>query len=127
MELCGNLPGEVLLTCRVPRERVLLSQFGDWHSALNRSPLIIELHGESDEEYGARLDRAFEEVDIRIRAAGVALYAGYRHWPEDLRTELEMSWEFILDPGNYGRYQSWQATVHCLYEDDVIEAMRLQR
>lgn len=127
VEFCGNSPGEVLLTCRVPRERVLLSQFADWHSALNRSPLIIELDGESDEEYGARLDRAFEEVDARIRASGVELDAGYRHWPEDLRTELETSWEFILDPGNYGRYEAWQATVHCLHQDDVIEAVRLQR
>lgn len=57
----------------------------------------------------------------------MALDAGYRHWPEDLRAELEMSWEFILDPGNYGRYESWQATMHCLYEADVVEAVRLQR
>lgn len=126
MELCKQSPGEVLLTCRVPRERVLLSQFGDWHSALNRSPLIIEVTGESDDEYMARLERAFEDVDARVRAAGTAPDAGYRHWPEDLRTELEMSWEFILDPGNYGRYDSWQATAHYLYEDDVIEAVRLQ-
>ncbi|WP_457974608.1 hypothetical protein [Arthrobacter sp. D1-17] len=81
---------------------MLLSQFGDWHSALNRSPLIIELPGESDEEYMARLERAFEDVDARVRAAGVTPDAGYRHWPEDLRSELESSWEFILDPGNYG-------------------------
>lgn len=53
----------------------------------------------------ARLDRSHEEVDARIRAAGVARDAGYRHWPEDLRTELELSWEFILDRGNYGRYE----------------------
>jgi hypothetical protein len=99
VELCRDSPGEVLLTCRVPRDRVLLSQFGDWHSALNRSPLLIELPGESDEEYCARLERAFEEVDARISSAGVARASGYRHWPEDLRTELEVSWEFILDPG----------------------------
>ena len=106
---------------------MLLSQFGDWHSALNLNPLIIEHPDESDEEYMARLEHAFDEVDARIRAAGVALDAGYRHWPEDLRTELERSWEFILDPGNYGRYESWQATVHCLYEDDIVEAVWLQR
>ena len=27
VELCGLAPGQVLLTCRVPRERVLLSHF----------------------------------------------------------------------------------------------------
>lgn len=127
VDLCRDSKGEALLTCRVPRERVLLSQFGDWHSALKRNPLIIEHPGESDEAYMARLERAFDEVDDRIRAAGVALDAGYRHWPEDVRTELELSWEFILDPGNYGRYENWQATTHCLYEGDVVEAVRLQR
>ena len=78
---------------------MLLSQFGDWHSALDRSPLIIEHPGESDEEYMDRLERAFDEADDRVRAAGLAPDAEYRHWPEDLRTELELSWEFILDPG----------------------------
>jgi hypothetical protein len=126
VELCKQSPGEVLLTCRVPRERVLLSQFGDWCSALNRSPLLIEFPGESDEEYCARLERAFDEVDARISAAGVARDAGYRHWPEDLRTDMESSWEYMLEPGNYGHYESWQATAHCLYEDDVVEAVRLQ-
>ncbi len=58
----------------------------------------------------ARLECAFEDVDARVRAAGVTPDAGYRHWPEDLRSELESSWEFILDPGNYGRYDNWQAT-----------------
>jgi hypothetical protein len=57
----------------------------------------------------------------------VARDAGYRHWPEDLRTELEAGWEFILDPGKYGRHESWQATAHRLYEDDVLEAVRIQR
>lgn len=127
VELCKDSSGEVLLACSVPRERVLLSQFGDWHSALNRSPLVIEPPGESDEEYMARLERALEEVDARICAARVPRDAGYRHWAEDLRAELEMSWEFMLDPGNHGRYECWQATVHCLYEEDVVEAVRLQR
>jgi hypothetical protein len=126
MELCGLAPGQVLLACRVPRERVLLSHFGDWHAVLNRRPLIIEHPDESDEAYGARLDRIFEDVDSRVRAAGVSLNAGYRHWPADVRTELEDSWAFILDPANYGRYESWQATVHALRSDDVVQAVRIK-
>ena len=31
VELCRLAPGQILLTCRVPREWVLLSHFGDWH------------------------------------------------------------------------------------------------
>lgn len=126
VELCRLAPGQVLLTCRVPRERVLLSHFGDWHAVLNRHPLIIEHPDESDEAYGARLDRIFEDVDGRVRGAGVAPDAGYRHWPADVRTELEDSWEFMLDPSNYGRYESWQATVHSLRADDVVEAVRIE-
>lgn len=125
--LCSLGQGQVLLTCSVPRERVLLSHFAEWHTALNRSPHVLEFPGESDEDYGARLDRIFTEVDDRIRAAGVPLDAGYRHWPEDLRKEVERSWEFVLDPVNYGRYECWQATVHCLHEDDVVEAVRIER
>jgi hypothetical protein len=40
-DLCADSPGEILLKCRVPRERVLLSHLGDWHAALNRSPLPL--------------------------------------------------------------------------------------
>jgi hypothetical protein len=127
VELCRLSSGEVLLTCRVPRKRVLLSHFGDWHSVLNRTPHVLELPGESDEDYGARLDCIFDDVDARILAAGVPRDAGYRHWPVALRTELEQSWEFVLEPVNYGRYESWQATVHCLREDDVVEAVRIER
>lgn len=31
----------------------------------------------------------------------------------------------MLDPRNYGRYESWQATTHFLYADDVVQAVRL--
>lgn len=31
-----------------------------------------------------------------------------------------------VDPSNYGRYESWQATVHSLRADDVVEAVRIE-
>jgi hypothetical protein len=127
VELCRAAPEEVLLTCQVPRERVLLSHYGDWHSALNRNPLVLELPGETDEDYMTRLEDIFDAVDSRVLTAGRGPDAEYRHWPEDLRNELELSWQFMLDPRNYGRYESWQATSHCLYEDDVVQAVRLER
>ena len=40
VELSKESPEEVLLTCRVPRERVLLSQFGDWHSECATDPSL---------------------------------------------------------------------------------------
>ncbi|WP_427007028.1 DUF3841 domain-containing protein [Pseudarthrobacter sp. H2] len=126
VDLCSRANGEVLLTCKVPREAVLLSHFGDWHAALNWRPHVPDLPGESDEEYGARLDRVVDDFDARIRAAGVR-DAGVQHWPEDLRTEIEGSWEHVLEPLNYGRFESWQATMHLLRTDHVLEAVRLER
>ena len=53
-DLVGNARharGDVLLTVRVPRERVLLSHFGDWHTVLNRGPDVPLLPGETIEEW----------------------------------------------------------------------------
>lgn len=127
VNLCRRSSGQVLLTCRVPRERVVLSHFADWHAALNRHLLVIELPDEDDEAYSARIDRIFDEVEDRIRAAGVARGAGYRHWPADVREELEQSWEYILDQANYGHHECWQATVHSLHAHDILEAVRIER
>lgn len=126
VDLCRCANGEVLLTCKVPREAVLLSHFADWHAALNRRPHVPDLPGESDEEYGARLDRVFDDFDARVTAAGVR-DVGIRHWPEGLRTEIEQSWEHVLEPKNYGRYDFWQATTHVLRAEDVLEAVRFKR
>lgn len=114
VELCGLAPGQVLLTCTVPRERVLLSHFGDWHAVLNRHPLIIEHPDESDEAYGARLDRIFEDVDSRVRAVGVAPVArtgsGPRTCAQNSRTVGSSCWigrtTAATDPGR-------QQSMHC--------------
>ncbi|MFE4227034.1 DUF3841 domain-containing protein [Arthrobacter sp. NPDC056886] len=126
VDLCRQSAGEVLLTCMVPRDRAMLSHFGDWHSVLNESPLAPEIPGESDEELEARLNRMFDDFEDRLRAAG-ARDLGRPHWPEDLRAEVEQGWESILEPGNYGRFGSWQATKHELRADDVVGAVRLER
>jgi glutathionyl-hydroquinone reductase len=56
-----------------------------------------------------------------VRAAPV------RDWPADLRAEIEQSWEHIFDRSNYGRYEVWQATVHALHAEDVVEAVRIAK
>lgn len=121
---CRRHRGDVLLTCRIPRERVLLSHFSDWHRALGATPHVLELPGESDDDYGARLDRIWDELNERKRAAGV-LGKGFREWPEDLRRDLERSWEQFLDPSTYGRWDTVQATAHVLRAEDVIDAVRI--
>lgn len=126
VECCRGAEGEVLLTCNVPRERVLLSHFGDWHAVLNSHPHVPDLPGESDEEYDARRERVFDDFDDTVRSLG-SRDLSIRHWPEDLRTEIERGWAHILEPANYGRFESWQATAHVLCAEDVIEAVRLER
>jgi hypothetical protein len=48
-----------------------------------------------------------------------------RNWPADLRDEIERSWERIFDRDSYGPHEFWQATVHALHADDVMEAVRI--
>ena len=103
---------------------MLLSHFGDWHRALGGTPHVLELPGESDDDYGARLDRIWDELNERKRAAGV-LGRGFREWPEGVRRDLEQSWEQFLDPSTYGRWDTVQATAHLLRAQDVIEAVRI--
>ena len=124
VDSCRNQRGGVLLTCRIPRERVLLSHFWDWHRALNGTPHVLELPCESDEDFEARRDRIWDELDDRKRAAGV-FDKGFLEWPEDVRLDLERGWEQFLDPATYGRWDTVQATAHSLHAEDVIEAVRL--
>ncbi|MBT2568778.1 DUF3841 domain-containing protein [Arthrobacter sp. ISL-85] len=126
VDSCRNNRSGVLLTCRIPRERVLLSHFWDWHCALNGSPHVLELPGESDDDYAARRERIWDELDDRKHAAGV-LGKGFREWPEDVRRDLERGWEHFLDPANLGRWDAVQATAHILRAEDVMKAVRLTR
>ncbi|MGI5203879.1 DUF3841 domain-containing protein [Spirillospora sp. CA-108201] len=121
---CRRSRGQVLLTCRVPRERVLLSHFDEWHLVLNRARGMPRLPGESEDDAFARWEEAQDEFDTRLRAAGVR-DAPVRNWPTDLRNEIETSWESILDRAGYGPSECWQGTVHALHTTDVVEAVRI--
>jgi hypothetical protein len=120
--------GQVLLTCRVPRPRVLLSHFDGWHSVLNRGLGWVSrrLPGESEDDAFARWEKASQDLDARLENAGVR-GAPVRDWPLGLRAEIERSWEYIFEHGNYGRCDVWQATVHALYADDVVQAIRIAK
>ena len=122
---CRRAKGQVLLTCRIPRERVLLSHFMEWHIVLNRGLGIRYLPGESDAVTFARWERMSGDFRARLKAAG-AQDGPIRDWPAELRAEIEQSWECILDQENYGRFECWQATVHALHVDDVIEAVLIE-
>jgi hypothetical protein len=96
VDCCRRSKGDVLLTCKVPRERVLLSHCVGWRSVLNGSPLVPDLAGESDEDFDARLNRVFDDFEIGATGSRY-LSAAYR--PKDLRTEVEQGRESILEPG----------------------------
>jgi Domain of unknown function (DUF3841) len=124
VDSCRQAEGQVFLTCEVLRERVLLSHFIDWHDVLNAWPHVQAHRGESEDDYLSRVDCVFDDFEARKRAAGLS-GVGIQGWPEDLRTEIEQSWEHILDPRRYGRFECWQGTMHFLQTDDVVEAVRI--
>ena len=95
VECCRHARGQVLLTCRIPRDRVLLSHFDDWHSVLNRRLSISIRPGETEDGMLARAD-VFE---ARVEAAGMRA-APVSEWPACLRAGIERSWESIFDRGD---------------------------
>ncbi|MEU4822874.1 DUF3841 domain-containing protein [Actinomadura sp. NPDC023710] len=124
VDSCRRSRGQVLLTCRVPRERVLLSHFDEWHLVLNRALGMPRPPGESEDDAFARWEEAQDDFNARLRAAGLR-DAPIRNWTPDLRNEIETSWECILDRANYGPSECWQATVHALNTNEVVEATRI--
>ena len=124
-DLVGNARharGEVLLTVRVRRERVLLSHFGDWHTVLNRGLNVPLLPGETFEEWSPRFNALYDEWCVR---AGAHHDLPIAAWPPFLRAELEASWESIFDLNNREEPLYVQATVHALRASEVVRAVRI--
>ncbi|MGE3326377.1 MAG: DUF3841 domain-containing protein [Acidimicrobiia bacterium] len=97
-------PGSVLLTVRVPRGRVLLSDFADWHFVLNDAPFVAVRDGESVEEWESRSDA--------VEAAGRAI--------------VERTWEAIFDPDMWQEGGDLQATIREIRASDVVRATRIR-
>ena len=90
-------------------ERVLVSQFAGWQAVLNGSPSRARPAGESDANYVARLERIFDDFEVRQKAAG-APRQPVGGSPVDLRADLERTWEHILDPRNFQPF--WRLADH---------------
>ncbi len=121
---CRRGRGQVLLTCRIPRQRVLLSHYSEWHSALSSSIAMPKLPGESEEAFDARWNHTYDDFKERLQTTGAA-GSSVRQWPEELREEVERSWECIFDRTNFNPRDYWQATVHEIHVADVVEAVRI--
>ena len=120
---CGFHGGQVLLTCRIPRERVLLSQYEAWHEVLNRVPSLQPETGEGDDAYDARYNALLDNFSRQLRDAG-AFHNVMESWPAELREEVERTWQSILDPAAFPKTAYWQATTHWLRSEDVVEVVR---
>lgn len=122
---CRRARGQVLLECLVPRERVLLSHFDEWHSAPNAWPAVPNLPSESEDDFDRRYDRIMDDFRAQLDAAGVERMP-ISGWPAGLRSDVEQSWECMFDPSRYGHFDYWQATVHELLAGDVVEAVLIE-
>lgn len=114
--------GEVLLTVHVPRERMLVSDFSDWHTVLNRCLHVPRQTDESDAEWDARWQARTDAFETRCEPY-VSLATS--EWPTELRAELETSWEAIFDPVTWPRKPDLQATMRELRRDEVVRAVRI--
>ncbi len=112
----------MLLTAEIPRTRVLLSDFEEWHTVLNKSLAVPLLPGESDDEWSARFDVIHDEWWERTEPYHRLPLAG---WPAPLRDELESSWALVFDLDDAGK-RDLQGVVHELRASDVTRAVRIR-
>lgn len=114
---------EVLISVRVARERVLISEFLDWHAVLNRFYHLPARTDEGADAWQARWERI--EADFGTRSAPYE-DRPFSDWPVALRAELEASWETIFDPATWSRAPTLQAVMRELHVEDVIRAVRIR-
>ena len=118
VEGCDRSQPLVLLTCRVPRERVLLSHFVDWHAVLNGTQLLPAwLPADEVEQRMEDFDRRHDADRYR----GLPLAA----WPPAAQAEIRASWEGVFDVAAYPRGQVWQATVAHVEAGEVTDVVAL--
>jgi hypothetical protein len=122
--VCRAEAGDVLLTCLIPRERVLVSHFTAWHYVLNRWLLIARENNETPTGFDARAGQLEEEFRVQLDSAGL-WNAPISEWPAALRERIEESWLAIFEVDRLEPPHFWQATVHELRAEDVIRAVKI--
>jgi len=109
-------PGCVFVTARVPRERVLLSLFDDWHAVLGGVPAFPDgVDADVVEAWFDRLSATVPDWMLPGRC--------WTAWPPELRAELEQSWLRVFDVEAAPRRAWVQATVEELVAADVVDAV----
>jgi hypothetical protein len=119
LRLSGWTTGSVLVTLDVPRDRVLLSDFDDWHAVIN----LWELQPRDVDD--AELDRRIEAFWVEREALG-ATGRDIGLWPADLRERVVASWEaLVFDIGPPPRVV--QAVVDRFEASEVVDAVVIGR
>jgi len=101
---------------RVPRERVLLSLFDDWHAVLNGVPAF------PDDVDAGTVDDWFDRLSKAV-PGWMLPGRGWTGWPAELRGELERSWARIFAVDAAPRRAWVQATVEEIFAADVLDAV----
>jgi hypothetical protein len=109
-------PGSVFVTVRVPRERVLLSLFDEWHAVLNGVPAF------PDDMAADVVDAWFDRLSASV-PDWMLPGRSWSEWPAQLRAELEQSWMRIFDVDTAPNRAWVQATVEELFANDVVDAV----
>jgi hypothetical protein len=96
------LPGSVLLTLRIPRRHLLLTDYMYWHDVLNghpscplRCPRCGRPHCEEPQCLDLWFDPWSETWDARIPRGDGGERLPWWSWPPDLQSELFDSWESV--------------------------------
>jgi hypothetical protein len=127
VEQARHARGDVLLTVRMPRDHTLLSDFDDWHVALNSGIHVPPEPGEAGEAWWARAEPIVDDWNDRLKAAGLNQSGTtIDGWPQDLRNEAERSWETILDPATWRPNAHIQAVAHAIHAKQVMAAVRVR-
>lgn len=121
--------GSVLLTVEVPADRVLLSDFIEWHCVLNGDLMIPNVPGETEAEWERRWEAAHEDWDKRIQGlrTGNLNTLDLDYWPAGLRAELEASWEAIFERDAWHVPWQVQGTVREIRAADVVREVEIGR
>ncbi len=112
-----SFPSSMLLTCRLPRSQVLLSEYDTWHVVLNNG--YLDANDDPD-----AMDQWWAEAERRYGTA-----AHHSPYPPSLQAELEASWPRVFDVDHWREFYNpyVQATFEVLTLEQVVRAVPLRR
>ena len=109
----------VRLELVIPREKVLLSAYGDWHCVLNRAYLPASILEEDYDREMAAWEEAAKRSGIEVSYGRPKVVVPY---PEPWEMQMQTSWEHVFDVEARRPTQTIQATFEELKLAEVVKA-----